>query len=169
MDDDEDDTPWDRKSSQQFLQKQGEAASGVIAMMDGLKNELEAEIQEMQMEEKDAQEDYVALMADAAEKRATDSKAMTVKEGAKAELEDDIQKTKDAKKATDGELAEANKYLAELHDDCDFLVEHYAERKEARTNEIDALGKAKAVLSGADYSFVQTSQKKQLRLVNRRY
>merc|ERR1719213_281228 len=123
-------------------------------MMDGLKNDLESEIQEMQMEEKDAQEDYVALMADAAEKRATDSKSVTVKEGAKAELEDEIQKTKDAKKATDGELMESNKYLAELHDDCDFLVEHYEERKEARANEIDALGKVKAVLSGADYSFV---------------
>jgi len=168
-DDDQGDAPWDRKNAQQFFQKQGEAASGVIAMMDGLKNELEAEIQEMEMEEKSAQEDYVALMADAAAKRATDSKSVTVKEGAKAELEDEIQKTKDAKKATDGELIESNKYLAELHDDCDFLVEHYEERKEARTNELDALGKAKAVLSGADYSFVQTSQKKQLRLVNRKY
>merc|ERR550514_1917040 len=112
-------------------------------MMDGLKNDLEMEIQEMQMEEKDAQGDYVELMAAASEKRATDSKSVTVKEGAKAELEDEIQKTKDAKKATDGELVESNKYLAELHDDCDFLVEHYEERKEARTNEIMRLAKLK--------------------------
>merc|ERR1719217_440244 len=137
--------------------------------MDGLKNDLETEIQEMKMDEKHAQEDYVKLMADAAEKRATDSKAVTAKEGSKAELEDEMQKAKDAKKATDGELMETNGYLAELHSDCDFLVEHYEERKEARTNELDALGKAKAVLSGADYSFLQTSQRKQLRLVNRKY
>merc|ERR1719263_1404728 len=135
--------------------------------MDGIKNDLEAEITEMKMDEKHAQEDYVELMADAAEKRATDSKAVTAKEGGKAELEDGIQKIKDAKKATDGELAEVTKYMSELHDECDFLVEHYEERKEARANEIDALGKAKAVLSGA-FFFVQTSQKKQLRAVNRR-
>merc|ERR1719160_14494 len=167
--DDEEDTPWDNKKAQQLLQQKKEAASGVIAMMDGLKNELEMEIQEMEMEEKNSQEDYVALMADAAEKRATDSKAVTMKEGAKAELEDNIQKTKDAKKATDSELVESNGYLAELHNECDFLVQHYEERKEARANELDALGKAKAVLSGADYSFLQTSQKKQLRVVNRKY
>merc|ERR1719198_2692669 len=129
-------------------------------MMDGIKNDLEAEITEMKMDEKHSQEDYVKLMADAAEKRATDSKAVTAKEGSKAELEDEMQKSKDAKKATDGELGESNAYLDELHQDCDFLVEHYEERKEARTNEIDALGKAKAVLSGADFSFVQTNEKK---------
>ena len=36
------------------------------------------------------------------------------------------------------------------------LSRYFDVRKEARTSEIDALGKAKAVLSGADYSFVQT-------------
>merc|ERR1719506_2308385 len=112
------------------------------------------------------------MMADAAEKRATDSKAVTTKEEASAELEDEQQKAQDAKKATDGELASEKKYLAELHDECDFLMDKYQERKEARANEIDALGKAKAVLSGAKFvqtqaSFVQTSQKKQLRQVNR--
>jgi len=166
-DDQDDDAP--SPDALALIAKQQEASSGVIAMMDGIKNELEAEITEMKMEEKNSQEDYVKLMADAAEKRATDSKAVTAKEGSKAELEDEMQKAKDAKKATDGELMETNGYLAELHSDCDFLVEHYEERKEARTNELDALGKAKAVLSGADYSFLQTSQKKQLRAVSRRY
>ena len=32
------------------------------------------------------------------------------------------------------------------------LIKYFDMRKEARTSEIDALGKAKAVLSGADYS-----------------
>ena len=39
----------------------------------------------------------------------------------------------------------------------DWLLKYYDERKSARTGEIDALGKAKAVLSGADYSLVQMS------------
>merc|ERR1719262_236815 len=148
-------------------------------MMDGIKNTLEMEIQELEMEEKNSQEEYVSLMADAAEKRATDSKAITSKDEAKAELEDETQKAKDEKAATDSELTSSETYLRELHEECDFLVEHYEERKEARANEIDGLGKAKAVLSGAgfvqirhrsekddDLSFVQTSQKKQLRVVN---
>merc|ERR1719310_2436525 len=82
--------------------KQSETSGGVIAMMDGLKADLEKEILEMTMEEKDAQEDYEKTMADAAEKRATDSKAITEKEGSRADLEETLQKSKDEKKGFDG-------------------------------------------------------------------
>jgi len=51
------------------------------------------------------------------------------------------------------ELMETDKYLSGLHADCDFLIKYYDMRKEARTGEIDAMGKAKDVLNGADYSF----------------
>merc|ERR1719281_2247583 len=142
--------------------KQSETSGGVIAMMDGLKADLEKEILEMTMEEKDAQEDYEKTMADAAEKRSTDSKAVTEKEGAKAELEAELQKNKDAKKASDSELLETEMYIMELHQDCDFLLQNYDERKEARANEIDAMKKAKAVLSGADYSLLQTGSTRRL-------
>merc|ERR1719453_2629012 len=126
-------------------------------MMDGLKADLDKEITEMELEEKDAQGDYEAAMKDAAAKRATDSKAITEKEGSKAELEAECQKNKDAKKASESELMETEMYIMELHQDCDFLLENFDARKEARANEIDAMKKAKAVLSGADYSLLETS------------
>lgn len=47
-------------------------------------------------------------------------------------------------------------YIHSLHAECDWLVKYFDVRKEARASEIDALGNAKAVLSGADYSLVQT-------------
>merc|ERR1719238_739544 len=56
------------------------------------------------------------------------------------------------------ELEALNKEIAALHNNCDFLEKNYDVRKTARGNEIDALGKAKAVLSGADYSFIQLSE-----------
>merc|ERR1719359_2090340 len=73
-------------------QKKGEESSGVIAMMDLLIKDLAKEIQEMQFEEKNAQEDYVKFMADSADKRAADSKSIAEKESAKAGLEADLQK-----------------------------------------------------------------------------
>merc|ERR1719420_1507663 len=81
------------------FKKKSSESGGVLAMMDGLKADLDKEILEMQMEEKDSQEDYEQAMSDAAAKRATDSKAITEKSGAKAELEEECQKHKDAKKA----------------------------------------------------------------------
>merc|ERR1719316_2300869 len=112
-------------------------------MMDMLKADLTKEITEMEMEEKDAQEEYEELMADASEKRSVDSKSITEKEGALAEMEDELQLNKDVQKGTTKEKHQVMKVMLDLHGECDWLLENYAARKEARANEIDALGKAK--------------------------
>merc|ERR1719217_522614 len=94
-------------------------------------------------------------MSESANKRASDSKAVTDKNAAKAEMETELQAAKDAKGATETELQAVKDYIVSLHAECDFLLQYYDQRKEARASEIDAMGKAKAVLSGADYSLVQ--------------
>merc|ERR1719238_2554107 len=124
-------------------------------MMDMMIADVKKETQEMEFEEKDSQEDYEKMMADAKAKRAEDSKAITEKEGVKAETEAALQADTDAMKAETDKLAATNQYMADVHGDCDWLLENFDARKTARADEIDALGKAKAVLSGAD-SFVQT-------------
>merc|ERR1719393_559321 len=113
----------------------------------------------MTFEEKDAQSEYEKMLTDAADKRAADTKSIKEKEEAKAGLEDDIVKTKDTKAAEEAELMATKQYISELHADCDWLIENFQTRKEARANEIEALKKAKAVLSGADYSLVQTGHR----------
>merc|ERR1719281_568768 len=118
----------------------------------------------MTVSEKDAQADYETMMADAAAKRAADSKLMTEKEGAKAEAEEALQAETDKKAETSKTLMETLTYIKDLHVECDFLLKFYDVRKEARDSEIDALGKAKAVLSGADYSLVQTAATRALKV-----
>merc|ERR1719305_744336 len=143
--------------------KSGEESNGVIAMIDLLIAEVDKENQFMEVDEKDAQKDYEKLIADSAEKRALDSKAITDKESAKGQAEADLQTDTDGKKGKTTELMETDKYLAGLHQECDWLLKFYDTRKEARNGEMDALGKAKDVLSGADYSLVQTSRVVHLR------
>merc|ERR1719263_2505651 len=98
------------------------------------------------------------MMKDSAAKRADDSKSLTDKEGAKADLEADLEAHKAAKASAIKELGATMAYIASLHADCDWLLQYYDVREEARTSEIDSLEKAKAVLSGADYSLVQTKK-----------
>merc|ERR1719240_1245226 len=129
-------------------------------MMDMLVKELDKEMTEAEVEEKDAQEDYEKYMKDSADKRAEDTKALTDKGLAKADMETELQALTDTKTATEEELSATKDYINTLHADCDFLLEYYEERKTARAGEIDAIGKAKAVLSGADYSLVQTNTKR---------
>jgi len=131
----------------------GEESSGVIVMIDTLVNDVETEMQEAKLEEKDAQGDYEKFIADAASKRAEDSKSMTDKEAALADTSDSLVTNKEALKNKKFEQMETEKYIGGLHADCDWLFKYYDMRKEARTNEIDAMGKAKDVLNGADYSF----------------
>jgi septal ring factor EnvC (AmiA/AmiB activator) len=135
--------------------KKGEESGGVIAMIDLLIRDLDKEMTEAETSEKDAQGDYEQMLSDSAEKRARDSKALTDKTGAKAEMESDLQADKDAKGSTVKELMATEQYISSLHGECDWLMQYYDVRKEARAGEVDALKNAKAVLSGADFSLLQ--------------
>merc|ERR1719313_2911595 len=126
-------------------------------MVDKLVADIDAENQAAEVDEKDAQKDYETFMADSSDKRAQDSKAITDKESAKADTESELQDNTESKKSKQIEAMETAKYIGGLHEECDWLLQNFDARKAARTGEIDALGKAKAVLSGADYSLVQTS------------
>jgi len=139
--------------------KKSEASGGVLAMMDMLVADIDKEMQTAELEEKDAQGDYEKLMLDCSNKRAAESKDLTDKTSAKAEAETNLQSLTDSKEATGVELKGTMDYLASLHKECDFLLENYKQRKEARASEIDAIGKAKAVLNGADFSLLQTRVK----------
>merc|ERR1719399_2295717 len=126
-------------------------------MIDLLVADIDKDNQIMEVDEKDAQKEYETFMADASAKRAQDSKAITDKEGAKAETETELQTNKDSLKSTTVEAMETAKYIGGLHGECDWLLKYFDARKAARAGEIESLGKAKAVLSGADFSLVQTA------------
>merc|ERR1719310_2074840 len=143
--------------------KKTEESNGVIAMMDLLIKDLEKEMQVAETAEKDAQSDYETSMSDAATKRADDSKTLSDKEAAKADTEGALQSHKDSKASHTKELMGTLEYIQSLHAECDWLLQYFTARKEARTSEIEALGKAKAVLSGADYSLVQLRSARSLR------
>jgi len=144
-------------------QKKDENSNGVISMIDLLIKDLEKEMTEAKTGENEAESDYQAMMGEAASKRTTDSKSLTEKSGAKADLEADLQAHSGEHKATVNELMATEKYIASLHAECDWLLQYFETRKAARADEIDSLGRAKAVLSGADYSLLQTRARGLLR------
>merc|ERR1719183_1420342 len=139
-------------------QKKGEESTGVITMMDMMIADLDKEITETEVEEKEAQSEYETFMEDSAEKRASDAKSIADKEAAKADLEAKLITDEETKTATMKEAMATHEYLAEVHGDCDWLLNNFETRKTARTGEIDALTKGKAVLSGADYSLLQRAE-----------
>jgi chromosome segregation ATPase len=132
-------------------------SSGPVALLDRLMNDLKMEMQEDDMGEKTAQKDYEEMMGKSADKRAMSSKRIVEKEGELAGTEERLAKAKKTNKAQKTDLMDLGEYVASLHGSCDFLIQNFDKRKEARSNEIEAIKKAKAVLSGADFTaLVQT-------------
>lgn len=129
--------------------------AGVIEMLNLLIKDLDKDMTQAQTEEKESQADYEAMMQDSAQKRTTDSKSLSEKEGAKADTDTALQAHKDGKVAVGNELMATMAYIKQLHAECDWLIQYFDMRKDARAGEIDALANAKAVLSGADLSFLQ--------------
>jgi len=130
--------------------------SGVVALMDLLVKELDKTMLENEMTEKNAQEDYQNFMNDAAEKRQKDAQGMTDKEGALADTKARLLEAKDAQKSTTKDLMAVEQFISSMHAECDWLIKYFDVRQEARKGEIDAMQKAKAILSGANYSFLQS-------------
>merc|ERR1719160_1994157 len=133
-------------------------ASGPVALIDKLKRDLEMEVAAAERDEAEAQKDYEEFMSDSVAKRTADSKSITEKESQKAGLEADLMGAKDIKKEKSDELYATEEYINQLHGSCDFLMKNFDMRKAARASEVDSLKRAKAVLSGADFSFRQVNR-----------
>jgi uncharacterized protein YoxC len=136
--------------------KKSEETTGVIAMVDLLIRDLNKEMDEAKVEEKNAQEEYEEMMDDSAKKRAADTKAIGAKEAAKAEAETGKVADEESKMAEFRELTATKQYEGQLHSECDWLIQNFDLRKSMRAEELDNLKQAKAVLSGADFSLIQS-------------
>merc|ERR1719174_3074301 len=108
-------------------------------------------MKDAEYEEKTAQDDYGKLMSDSEATRAANSKSITQKSASKAEKEGKLTDLKGVLADTNEDLSLIATTLQDTHASCDFLLQNYDLRKEARTNEVESLKNAKAILSGANF------------------
>jgi len=138
--------------------KKSEESNGVIAMIDMMIGDLTKEMTEAKATEKNAQEDYEQMMTDSAAKRSDDTKSLADKQKAKAEAQASVEASTEEKGATTKTLMATLEHIQSLHAECDWLLQYFEVRKEARTGEIESLKTAKSVLSGADFSLLETGR-----------
>merc|ERR1719160_1805208 len=132
--------------------KKSAKSGGVMALMDMIVGELKMSNQEASMSEKYAQTEYVELMKDSQDQRATYSKSIVEKTKAKADLEGSLTEAKQNQALTLQALQNVHDTLGQLHGSCDFLLRNIELRLHARTAEIEGLKTAKAVLAGANFA-----------------
>merc|ERR1719446_1236691 len=132
-------------------QKKDTKSNGVIGLMDMMVDDLKSDHTEAKHAEETAQKDYERLMSTSQKSREQMAKSITEKESADAEYMEKIENAKTDQASTTDALAKLAEFIAGLHADCDFLLANFDVRKEARTNEVEGLKNAKAVLSGASF------------------
>jgi len=146
---DEEDTDGAEAISEPY--KKSEKSAGVIGLMDMMVKEIETDMKDAAYEEKTSQSDYAKLMAESEATRQANSKAIVTKTASKAEMEGKLETAKESHTAVVTDLDLIATTLGDLHMQCDFLLQNYDLRKEARANEVESLKTAKAILSGADF------------------
>merc|ERR1719353_2067047 len=135
-----------------YKKKSGKS-NGALALLQRLTKDLQDGITDAEHDEKTSQKDYETLMSDSSTSRAQKAESITEKEAAKADLDLKVENASEKKTSLEQELLNIKDYLSKLHAQCDFLTENYDVRKAARDTELESLANAKAVLSGADFSW----------------
>merc|ERR1719335_2177940 len=121
----------------------------VVAMIEGViadSKKLEAEAIAA---EQDSQTAYMNFMKESNESITKLSEAISNMNKAKAAAEEELSQAKTDIDQTNKELLDLHDTETDLHDSCDYLLKNFFVRQEARQAEINALGEAKAILSGA--------------------
>jgi len=138
--------------------KKNAAAGGVMGMIQQIINDAKAMEAEAIRSEEDAQKAYEDFVKDTNASIEEKSKDIVNKSETKAKAEADLVEAKENKEAVMLELEQLSNYKAELHSSCDFVMKNFDVRQTARTEEIEALKQAKAILSGAKFeAFLQSA------------
>lgn len=136
----------------QMEYKASAGASGAMSMIEKLIYDAKELQAESVKSESAAQEQYESLVADTNDSVKELQKAVVTKTQAKAEAEKSKTELEEALEDTMKELEGLAAYVANLHEECDYVLKNFNIRQEARAQEIEALQQAKQILSGAALS-----------------
>jgi len=127
-------------------------AGGVMQLLAKIITDAEVEEQQLGQAEADAQAAYADLVKDTTNSIETARKSIAQKAKQSAAAKGEKSEAESAQIANDAEITQLQKLLMGTHASCDFLLKFFDVRQKARSEEMDAIGEATAILSGASFS-----------------
>eukprot|EP00405_Crypthecodinium_cohnii_P024970 CAMPEP_0206486154 /NCGR_PEP_ID=MMETSP0324_2-20121206/40892_1 /ASSEMBLY_ACC=CAM_ASM_000836 /TAXON_ID=2866 /ORGANISM="Crypthecodinium cohnii, Strain Seligo" /LENGTH=690 /DNA_ID=CAMNT_0053964421 /DNA_START=96 /DNA_END=2168 /DNA_ORIENTATION=+ len=131
--------------------KNNAGSGGVMSLLQQIISDAKAMEVEALHGEQEAQKAYEAFVKETNGSVESKQKDIVNKSQQKAKSETDLIEAKEAKEGVILELEQLSKYNAELHSSCDFILKNFDLRQTARSEEVEALRQAKAILSGANF------------------
>eukprot|EP00437_Effrenium_voratum_P013876 CAMPEP_0181450792 /NCGR_PEP_ID=MMETSP1110-20121109/28357_1 /TAXON_ID=174948 /ORGANISM="Symbiodinium sp., Strain CCMP421" /LENGTH=656 /DNA_ID=CAMNT_0023575021 /DNA_START=38 /DNA_END=2008 /DNA_ORIENTATION=+ len=135
--------------------KANDKSFGVLSMLQKLIADSKAMEAESLRAEKSAQKAYEAFSADTTASVEKKEASVSEKKAEKARLEKSLVRTRQGREGAEDALENLANTKAGLHESCDFLMQNFEARQAARSEEMDSVKKAKAILSGATFAEIQ--------------
>jgi len=130
--------------------KKSEGASSVTGMMQQVIDESKQVEEEAVNAEREAQSAYVQFQKDANDSVDSLNNSIADKKAAAGKADSEKILTEEDLKSLTGDIKGLKLFGGQLHSQCDFLLKNFEVRQASRTQEIEALAEAKAVMSGAE-------------------
>merc|ERR1719389_858398 len=106
----------------------------------------------MHADEQQAQKDYAEVVSTTTASIEAGRESIAEKEKQVASTEGEKSETEESQLANQAELDKLAELLQGIHNQCDYILKYFDIRQKSRAEEIEAIGEAKAILSGADFS-----------------
>merc|ERR1719498_1801627 len=133
-----------------FKKMEKNAGGGkVVAMLEEVLADTKKTEDQAIASEQDAQSAYENFMKDSNKSIKQTQQAISDMTGARATAKEELSAAKTGLVQTVGELGDLHDTNGDLHKTCDFVIENFDARQQARSAEMDALNEAKAILSGS--------------------
>jgi len=142
--------------------KHAGATSGIVGLLQNIKEGLEQEVADATQSESNATEEFIQLKAESDKQIEAYDAELTSLTSAIADTDAAILETTDSKTDTEAEHESTLNYLDRVRGNCDWIEGAFTKRAAARTKESEGLGMAKSILAGAeliqeggDFGFLQ--------------
>lgn len=125
---------------------------GIMNMIQGLIADSKAAVAQAGREEASSLKDFESFKKETDASLEKKGNALADKQGQKAKAEKNKVQTRRTREGVESDLKNLGQTKDGLHDSCDFLTANFDVRQAARTEEMESVAKAKAILSGATFS-----------------
>jgi len=125
-------------------------SGGVMALMKEFQNDLKMEMTEGETSEKFNAKEYVRIMTEAQETRASDVKSLNDLKVVKADVDTKLVENRELLALTEEEHHNIQLYLVQVHTECDFLMANFEARHEDRLDGETGLESAETIVTDAE-------------------
>merc|ERR1719443_2816924 len=143
----------DRRDALAFLEQSGDyvpQSGQIVGILKAMKDEMEASLKEAIADEEKAVAGFADLKASKEKEVSMATEAIETKTARAGELAVSVVQSKDALEDTTEEVADTEKFIAQLDSQCATKEKEWAERCKMRAMEVEAVSEAIAILNDDD-------------------